>query len=178
MEEVIAAIEERKDIADFCKAVSIEQMKEDKYTLLASHYLDMSEIDVEHRSYADIVNDINRVTREKNACKLTLNESLAKGMGFDIELYKQDQQDMGLNDFLVKLGVDKLERQDYFTASKKKNEIKFENNSKETLSSILIMILQNWKQHIYYLNQEENRYLAELRDALLPELMSGKIDLN
>lgn len=32
--------------------------------------------------------------------------------------------------------------------------------------------------HIYYLNQEENRYLAELRDALLPDLMSGKIELN
>ena len=120
---------------------------------------------------------ITTVTREKNACKLTLNESLAKGMGFDVELYKQDQQDTGLNDFLVKLGADKLERQDYFTATKKKNEIKFENNSKEQLSSILVMILQNWKQHIYYLNQEENRYLAELRDALLPELMNGKIDL-
>ena len=25
---------------------------------------------------------------------------------------------------------------------------------------------------------EENRYLVELRDALLPELMSGKIDLS
>lgn len=73
--------------------------------------------------------------------------------------------------------VDELERQGYFTASKKKNEIKFENNSKEQLSSVLIMILQNWKQHIYYLNKEENRYLAELRDALLPELMGGKIDL-
>jgi len=29
----------------------------------------------------------------------------------------------------------------------------------------------------YYLNQEENRYLSELRDALLPDLMSGKINL-
>ena len=34
-----------------------------------------------------------------------------------------------------------------------------------------------WKQHIMYLNNEENRYLIELRDALLPDLMSGKIDL-
>lgn len=33
------------------------------------------------------------------------------------------------------------------------------------------------EQHIFYLNEEENRYLAELRDALLPELMSGKIDV-
>lgn len=177
MSEVLAAIEERKNIPEFCKAVSIEKMKEDKYTLLASHYLDMSEIDIDHRNYKDIVNDINRVTREKNACKLTLNESLAKGMGFDIDLYKQDQQDVGFNELLAKLGADKLEHQDYFITSKKKNEIKFENNSKEQLSSILIMILQNWKQHIFYLNQEENRYLAELRDALLPELMSGKIDV-
>ena len=84
---------------------------------------------------------------------------------------------MGFNELLAKLGADKLERQDYFITSKKKNEIKFENNSKEQLSSILIMILQNWKQHIFYLNQEENRYLAELRDALLPELMSGKIEV-
>ena len=29
-----------------------------------------------------------------------------------------------------------------------------------------------------YLNDEENRYLAEFRDALLPELMSGKIDVH
>lgn len=178
MNEAILAIEERKSIPDFCKAVSIEKMKEDGYTLLASHYLDMAEIEIEHRSYADIVNDINRVTQEKNACKLTINETLAKGIGFDIDLYKQDQQDAGLNDLLVKLGADKLDRQDYFTASKKKNEIKFENNSKEQLSSVLVMILQNWKQHIYYLNQEENRYLAELRDALLPELMSGRIKLD
>ncbi len=40
-----------------------------------------------------------------------------------------------------------------------------------------MMIFNTWKQHIYYLNFEENRYLAELRDALLPELMSGKIDV-
>lgn len=177
MDEVLMAISERKDIPDFCKAVNIETMAESKYTLLASHYLDISEIDMEHRSYADIVNDINRITREKNACKLTINESLARGIGFDIELYKADQQDVGLNELLVKLGAEKLERQNYFVTSKNKNEIKFENNSKEILSSILVMILQNWKQHIYYLNQEENRYLAELRDALLPELMSGKITL-
>lgn len=32
------------------------------------------------------------------------------------------------------------------------------------------------KQHIYYLNQQENMLLAEMRDAALPELMSGKIE--
>jgi hypothetical protein len=33
-----------------------------------------------------------------------------------------------------------------------------------------------WKQHIMYLNNEENKVLAEFRDALLPDLMSGKIE--
>jgi hypothetical protein len=31
-----------------------------------------------------------------------------------------------------------------------------------------------WKQHIMYLNNEENSILAEFRDALLPDLMKGK----
>lgn len=30
---------------------------------------------------------------------------------------------------------------------------------------------------IYHLNNEENRYLAELKDKLLPDLMSGKIKI-
>lgn len=117
------------------------------------------------------------MVREKNACKLTINESLAKGMGFDIEMYKNDQQDTGLNEMLVKLGAPQIEKDNYFSTSKNKNEIRFENNSKDILSSILVMIMQTWKQHIYYLNQQENRYLAELRDALIPDLMSGKIDV-
>lgn len=108
---------------------------------------------------------------------MTINETLAKTFGFDIELYKQDQKENGLNELLKRLAAEPLVKQNYFTVSKNKNEIRFENNSKDILSSILIMILNNWKQHIYYLNQEESRYLAELRDALLPELMSGRISL-
>lgn len=69
-------------------------------------------------------------------------------------------------------------KSDYFRTTKKKNEIVFSNNSKENISSIFMLIFNMWKQHIYYLNIEENRYLVELRDALLPELMSGKIDLS
>ena len=39
------------------------------------------------------------------------------------------------------------------------------------------MIFAQWKSMIYFLNLEENRYLNELRDVLLPDLMSGKIDV-
>jgi hypothetical protein len=34
-----------------------------------------------------------------------------------------------------------------------------------------------WKQRIMQLNNEENRILAEFRDALLPELMSGRLEV-
>ena len=175
--EVVQAIKKEENIPGFCKAVSIEKIREDRYNLLPSHYMEIVEAEEEHRSYADIVRDLNRVVKGKNACKLTINESLAKKLGFDLELYKADSQDQDLNALLEKLGAEKLERNNYFVTSKNKNEIKFENCSKEILSSVLMMIMQMWKQHIYYLNQEENRYLVELRDALLSELMSGKISM-
>ena len=49
-------------------------------------------------------------------------------------------------------------------------------NDPENLSSIFEMALQMWAQHIRYLNQQENIILAEFRDAMLPDLMSGKIN--
>lgn len=178
MEKAIRAIENKANEKDFSVSVSIEDVREHKYRLEAGAYFENEINDVPvHRDYKDIVADINRITQEKNACKLTINETFAKAMGFDVELYKQDQKDSGLNELLNKLGAEPLIKQNYFTTSKNKNEIKFENNSKDILSSILIMIFNNWKQHIYYLNQEENRYLAELRDALLPDLMSGKLEV-
>ena len=175
MNEVMLAIQERKTVKEFCQPVTIEKMREGEYNLLPSHYFDIIPDDIPHRPYKDITVDINRIIREKNACKLTINESLAKNLGFDIALYKEDQDNKDLDRLLQAIGGDKLEKENYFATSKNKNEIKFENNSKEILSSILMMILNMWKQHIYYLNTEENRYLAELRDALIPELMTGQL---
>lgn len=179
MQKAIDSIVNQSAIPEFSKSVSVQTIAENDYTLIPSRYIEFQEQEYKHREYADIVSDINRITAEKNACKLTINEALAKTLGFDISLYKQDQQqDGGLNDLLKYLEAEPLEKQNYFMVSKNKNEIRFENNSKDILSSVLIMILNTWKQHIYYLNNEENRYLAELRDALLPELMSGKIDIS
>ena len=173
----INAIYERKNEPEFCKTAYIDDVRNNDYILVPSRYIEFQEMESSHRPYAEIVADVNRITRDKNACKLTINESLAKTLGFDIDFYKADQDDTALNELLVKLGAETLERSDYFKTSKNKNEIKFENNSKDILSSVLMMILSTWKQHIYYLNQEENRYLAELRDAMLPDLMSGKIEI-
>lgn len=178
MQKAIDSIINQSAIPGFSKSVSTQTIAENDYTLIPSRYIESQKQKYKHREYAKIVADINRITAEKNACKLTINESLAKALGFDVALYKADQEESGLNDLLKQLGVEPLARQNYFTVSKNKNEIKFENNSKDILSSVLMMILNTWKQHIYYLNNEENRYLAELRDALLPDLMSGKIKVD
>ena len=166
------------DIPMFSKSVSPQTVAENNYILAPSRYIDFEESKAEnkHREYAEIVNDINRVISEKNACKLTINESLAKKLGFDISLFhKENDNNETLGDLLKSLGADPLVKANYFATSKNKNEFKFENKSKDTVSSVLVMILQTWKQHIYYLITEENRYLTELRDALLPDLMSGEI---
>lgn len=178
IDDVIEAIKSKKSVKGFCKQVSINEVKENSYILTPSRYIEIEEKSAS-RPFKDIVNDLNRVINEKNACKLTLNETLAKSIGFDIELYKKDQTESfkELNDLLVNLGADKIIKHDYFRTTKNKNEIKFENNSKDILSSILMIVLNNWKHHLYYLNTEENRYLAELRDALLPKLMNGEIKI-
>lgn len=179
IDDVIEAIKSKKSVKGFCKQVSINEVKENSYILTPSRYIEIEEEKSASRSFKDIVNDLNRVINEKNACKLTLNETLAKSIGFDIELYKKDQTESfkELNDLLINLGADKIIKHDYFRTTKNKNEIKFENNSKDILSSILMIVLNNWKHHLYYLNTEENRYLAELRDALLPKLMNGEIKI-
>lgn len=175
MQKAIDCIADQSDTPEFSKTVTQHTVSKNDYLLTPRRYIDSEEQEMKHREFADIVADINRIVSEKNACKLTINESLAKVIGFDATLYAENQEESGLNELLVQLGAEQLIKQNYFTTSKKKNEIKFENNSKDLLSSILIMILNNWKQHIYYLNNEHNRYLAELRDALLPGLMNGEI---
>lgn len=161
---------------EYCKSVTIEDIKSNDYILTPGRYMNIKEKN-QHRSYKDIVNDINRIVREKNTCKLTINETLAKSIGFDLELFKEQKRNKEFDDLIKKLSGSDIEKDNYFRTTKNKNEIKFENNSKENISSIFMIIFSMWKQHIYYLNNEENRYLAELRDALLPELMSGNIDL-
>lgn len=178
IDDALSCISERKNISKYCKCISIKEIQDNNYNLNPKRYIDFTEEKIIRREYKDIVNDLNRIIKEKNKCKLTINETIAKSLGFDIDLYRKDHlQDKEFNLMINKIAGQKIEKHDYFRATKNKNEIKFENNDKEEISSIFMMIFNTWKQHIYYLNIEENRYLAELRDALLPDLMSGKIEL-
>lgn len=170
------ALNRQKTIENFCKPVTIQEVAQKDYCLSPIRYIDNKMDDRKFRELSHILNDLNNIIKEKNVCKLTINETIAKAIGFDTEsMKKTSSDDIALNDLLQKVAGGKIEKYDYIAFSKNKNEVKFENNSKTTLSSIFMLIFQTWKQHLYYLNQEENRYLAELRDALLPKLMSGEI---
>lgn len=177
MKDAVDCINARKNIVGYCKCATLEDVRLNKYTLLPGRYIELKEDENIHREYKDIVADINRIIKEKNACKLTINESLARGLGFDVEMLKKSGDELASNDLLEKIGAGRIEKDNYFQTSKNKNEFKFENTSKDMVSSILRIVLMTWRHHIFYLNEEENRYLAELRDALLPDLMSGKIDI-
>lgn len=178
IDDVLNCVNERKNITGYCKSISIQDVKNNNYCLVPAQYIEYNNYIQEYREYKDILADLNRIIEEKNTCKLTINETLAKTLGFDVDLYKQNQDNKKLNDLLIKISGDKIKKNNYFSTTKNKNEIKFENNSKEQISSIFMMIMNMWKQHIYYLNREENRYLAELRDALLQDLMTGKIEID
>lgn len=180
MDDAIICIQKRLNIVGYCKAVSIEDIKLNGCCIAPSRYIEIQDTEPKHREYCDIVADINRVRRHKNACKLTINETLARNLGFEVELFKKkdDMLDTSFMELTQRIAGQKIVAENYFTATKNKNEMKFENTDKEELSSVLMMVLQSWKQHIFYLNSEENRYLAEFRDALFPELMSGKLAIS
>ena len=75
------------------------------------------------------------------------------------------------------MGLPLLLSEDWISSSNSKI-LKFENKNKDKLSTIFRILLPLWEQHIHYLNDEETRLLQELRDKLLPQLMSGEIDVS
>lgn len=179
IEECTKYILNREEKKGISKNVTIQTIKENDYILTPARYIEIEENEIKTREYIDIIDDLNRIINEKNSCKLTINETLAKRLGFEIELYnkKDEFNNKEFSELIKKVSGGKIIKENYFSTTKNKNEIKFENAGKDTVSSVLMMIMQMWKQHIYYLNIEENRYLAELRDKLLHEMMSGKIEL-
>ena len=174
MQKAIESILEQRNIPEFSKSATIDEIRKADYILTPSRYIEFQEQDNVHRSYEDITKDYNRIITEKNALKLTVNESLAKSLGL-YETFLMMKQEGSISDSFSVVGC-KAEKESFITMSKNAAEFKIENKCKDKVPEILLIFLNMWKQHIMYLNNEENKVLAEFRDALLPDLMSGKID--
>ena len=175
MEKTLCAIREQRDIPGFSRAVLPDQLKEQGYILTPGRYIESEPIEVKHRSYEEIAADYNRIIRAKNAVKLTVNESLARSLGL-YETFQMMQQDYGLADSFAVAGQ-KVEKESFIQMSKNRAEFRIENKDTERLPEIIQLFLTMWKQRIMMLNNEENRIIAELRDALLPDLMNGNLEV-
>ena len=177
---ILSCIEEKKDIENFSKHIKNTEIQDEIWQ--PNRYINIKIEPLESRSYEDIIKDLQRVITQKNQNKLTINEVWAKELGF-LEIFENassgDKTIDEINNTIKNvLNLDiTLEKQDYIRLTKNK-ELKWENKDKEELSSAITIALQTWKTMLHYFNNEENRYLKELRDKLLPDLMSGKLELN
>ena len=170
MQECLALIDSQQDKEDLCKWVHPEALERNNWNLTPRRYFDMK-IETVHRSFEDIAADYNRIIAQKNAIKIRMNRTAAKRLGYDC-------MDIDEPDLSASFGVvgQKAEKEKFISFGAD-DGITIRISTKEGVHPLVLDFLNHWKQMIMYLNNEENRYLAEFRDALLPELMSGKIAL-
>lgn len=179
IQTIVDIISERAVKVELSAAPGMQNIKKMNYSLSPAKYIEFKEHTAVHREYSDIMNDINRIIAEKNSCKLVINETLARALGLDVAAFKRDTAvfDSEQNEFYKKIAGASMAKPDYIQFTKNKGEFTFKANNPEHLSTIFLAVFQMWKQHIMYLNEQENIFLAEFRDAILPELMSGRIEL-
>ena len=168
-----------EDIAEFSQNVTIDEIRDNEYLLIPSRYIKFQEQESKRRPYAGIVKNLNDISRLRNSCKLVINEVLAKELKLDIALFKENiENTKAIRKNMETLTGETLIVDDFISFSKNKNEICFKSNDKEVLSHLFKFFLDRWSQDVDMLNSLECVYLAELRDALLPDLMSGKLDVS
>ena len=173
IEKIDAIIRNCEDIAGISKCVSIDTIASKGYSIRPQDYIAIAEAKQTHRSYKDIASDYNRIIQKKNALKITVNETLAKTLGlYDAYINKKDI-DIGKSFEIV---AEKADKEDYIALTRSAT-FKIECRSDKEFPELIALFVAMWKQHIMFLNNEENRILAEFRDALLPDLMQGRIEV-
>lgn len=150
------------------KVVSIETIKEQDYVLTPNRYIEMKQETVQHTSMERLVKQLNRVSAEKGAVKLTINRKMANDLGLMslIKLLQESgQTSKELNEQFKGDGLI-LNDENLVTLTNNKT-FKIEVKKWNELPDIIVMFAQMWKQLMVTCNNEENRYLMELRDIML-----------
>lgn len=170
MSKCLALLTTVQDDPGFCRWVMPEELESNEYVLTPRRYIETIKQET-HRSYKDIADDYNRVVRQKNEIKIRMNKTAAKRLGFDC--MDGEKPDLTKSFAVAGQAVDKED----FISFGADDGIRIQISTKDGIHPLIIDFLNKWKQMIVYLNNEENRYLAEFRDALLPDLLSGKIEV-
>lgn len=180
-EALISLVNERRE-TDISTLVFLDSFREKGYSLMRGVYMkfEPDSENVMHRSYNDIIHEINLIGKARNSFKITINKVWAEELGMK-ELLMMEQQNKevidALNSSLKMMGIeDDIVYPDYISQSNSK-ELVIRQMDKENLSPVMVSFLPLLKQHIMTMNVFENNLLVELRNALLPALMSGKIIL-
>lgn len=167
----------------YSQIVNEEELKDKGYNMTLPVYLPIEIGHTVHRDFNAIIQDINRIKCEKNKVKVVVNKVWAERLGLQdiILLNKQNNEvtkeiNNSLSLFKNYTFKDRLIDDNYIRESASK-ELRIENTDKEYLSSLMQIFFPMFRQHIYYLNEEENRLLIELRDSMLPYLMSGELEM-
>lgn len=168
---VVELLNDRKDEDGICKWVMPEAIADNDYNLTPTRYYDIK-VEYKHRSFEDIVADYNRIIEQKNAIKVKFNRTASKRLGYDC----MDKVKVDLSESFAVVGQ-KVLKEDFVTFTNS-DGIEIKISTKDGVHPLILDFLNHWKQMVIYLNTEENRVLAEFRDALLPELMNGTISLN
>ena len=171
MEKAIKAIRTLSDEQGFCRAVLPEAVIENDLVLNPSRYIEQEEVQERHRSFEDIAADYNRIIRAKNQIRIRMNKTAAKRLGYDC----LDHEAIDLTASFAIAGQT-VEKENFIRFSAD-DGIEIKCSTKDGIPDLIIMFLNQWKQFVMHWNNEENRYLAEFRDALLSKLMNGEIEI-
>jgi hypothetical protein len=101
-----------------------------------------------------------------------MNYTVARRLGFACLDVKQPDLS---ESFAVVGATIKKDRSISFTKS---DGIEIKCSTREKVPHMIMRFLNDWKSRRLYLNDEENRILAEFRDALLEDIMSGKVKID
>lgn len=169
IETCVELINNSKDEEDLCRWIQPEELID--CNLTPRRYFEIK-TEFIHRSFDDIVSDYNRIINQKNVIQIKMNKTVAKRLGYDC--MAGDKPDL-TESFAVAGQKAVKEKNITFSAD---DGITIRISTKNGVHPLILNFLSHWKQMIMYLNNEENRVLAELRDALLHDLMSGTIDIS
>ena len=159
-----------------------EELAKNEHILIRGRYrtFTLDEDHTMHRDFNQIIRDINRMNALRNTLKMTINKTWAKELGLDIIATLQEQSKeitASMNTQLSAIGIsEKLDLPDYISLSASK-VLKIEQTDKEELSPVIRSLLPLLSRHIFTMNSLETQLLVELRDSLLPGLMSGRIKI-
>ena len=166
--KVMSLLDKPADEPGLSKVASIETIKGQDYILTPNRYIEMKKETVQHSSLEKLAEQLNRVSAEKGAVKLTINKKMASDLGLMplIKLLQEGAQtSKELNEQFKDDGI-ALSDESIVTLTNSKT-FKIEVKKWDKLPAIVVMFAQMWKQLMITCNNEENRYLMELKDIML-----------